>query len=195
LQCLSASQSPEQQSPLPKQSLPAVLHLSFNAVQVLSGPQTPPQHSAPLVQALPSEVHVAVEQAPATQLTEQHSVAALHALPEGEQVLDADTQPVFASQTPEQHCAPPVQGSAIARQAAALPATALPAVPLALAPSDRPALPASAWAPVPPPPEEPFDELEPPHPIQTAVAAISSAPRILAGRVVCRVIRIFVLGA
>jgi phage I-like protein len=113
LQCFVSSHRPEQHSVLPAQVLPAVLQESLSGVHVLSAPQTPPQHSALLVQALLSETHVVAEQAPATQLSEQHSVAVLHAFPAAEQVLAA-TQPAFASQTPEQQSLPVVHDSAVA---------------------------------------------------------------------------------
>lgn len=114
LQCFVSSHSPEQQSPFAAQLLPAVLQLVLSGVQVLFAPHTPPQHSALAAQALPSETHAVVEHAPPTQLSEQHSVAALHALPAGEQLFAAATQPDFGSHTPEQQSAPTEQASLIA---------------------------------------------------------------------------------
>ena len=187
MQCFVPSQRPEQQSALPAHSFPDVLHCVLSAAQVLLAPQTPPQQSALAAQALPSEMQLFAEHEPETQLSEQHSVATLHALPEALHELDDATQPVFASQVPEQQSAPLAQGSASERQLPAAPPTpVLPAVspkPPVPTPAPTPASPASADAPALLPLGS-LDEVEPPQPTQKAVAAMRIAPRIRAGRAV-----------
>lgn len=74
----------EQQSALPLQTLPAVLHEVFNAAQV-PVEQRPPQHSPSVAQLPPSETHADALQAPLTQLTLQQSGPALQDEPAARQ--------------------------------------------------------------------------------------------------------------
>jgi hypothetical protein len=110
-QCLPESHSPEQQSALESQSLPAVLQLSLSATQVLSAPQSPLQQASLLVQALPSDTHWSEAHLPPLQLSEQQSVPTAQESPELAQLVVLETQPVFGSQSPEQHSVPPTQAS------------------------------------------------------------------------------------
>jgi len=122
-QCLLPSHKPEQQSVFEAHSLPVVLQRSFKAVHVLSAPQLPPQQASLLVHALPSETHCSAAHFPPTQLNEQQSVPAWHALPGLAQVVVLETQPVLGSHTPEQHSMPPWQVSPTAWQVPAPPLT------------------------------------------------------------------------
>ena len=190
LQCFVASQSPEQQSPLPSQALPAVLQRSFNAVHLPSAPHNPPQHSALLAQASPSEVHAVSEHAPSTQLSEQHSVATLHALLAFVQVFGAATHPVCESQTPEQQSAPLVHASETAWQSP--PGLFVP--PGSLSTGPLPDRPLPIWPALPAAEElEPAVSVkgvfvEPPQPTQKAVMATTKAPTMRRGRVIVRII-------
>ena len=164
LQCFESSHSPEQQSALVSQPLPAVRQRWLSGVHSLSAPHTPPQHSAALLQLWPSDVQLAAEHPPLTQLSEQHSVGAAQGAPELEQLLVVATHPAFGSHTPEQHSLPSEQVWSAARQS---PCEA-PAEPFGV-PMEAPLCAAKPpFALVPPlsfaPPLSLAEEAEPPHP-------------------------------
>jgi len=79
--------------------------------------QLPLQQEAAVVQAWPSATHAWELQRPPEQLSEQHSVEAVHAPPVAVQALIALAQVrVVGSQTAEQQSAPLAQVSPISRQ-------------------------------------------------------------------------------
>jgi len=142
-QCLVPSHKPEQQSELVAHSLPAVLQLVLSGVHVWFAPQAPLQQTSLLAQALLSEEHWLEEQLPATQLSEQQSVPAVHASAVPAHVVRDATQPVFGSQMPEQQSPPAWQAASTAWHL--LPLVAMPAPPAKLRVPATPAL-----APAPP---------------------------------------------
>lgn len=131
------------------------------------------------------------EHAPSTQLSEQHSVATLHALPAGVHTLAAAMQPVCESHRPEQQSALLEQCADTARQSPpglTPPGPTVSARPPELvrpAPSparEVPSLPASDAAVEPAVPGL-LMVVEPPQPTQSAAEAMRSAPRMRNGRV------------
>jgi hypothetical protein len=168
---------------LVEHSLPAVLQDPFNGVQVVP-PHLPLQQVAPPplseVQPLPSEMHCAALQKPfAPQLSEQQSVGAEHGIPSAKHFPTVEPQAwVRASQMPEQHVAPLVQGS-LKMPHETVPSDAGPSVGVDASapaepppPAEPPALPPEP----PPPPEPPADTSGEPSGAEPSVLAPPELP-------------------